>query len=153
MKYHHPPHIFLDNMCYFITARTYEGRKIFNTDENKALLLRSLKAEVRRSGFVLYAWVVLDDHYHILLQCGKSRLISKMINRVHGRVSFLINKDERKRGRKIFQNYWDHCIRDQEDFNNHVRYIEYNPVKHGYVDDAKEYTFVQIYPLDKNAEK
>ncbi len=27
--------------------------------------------------------------------------------------------------------------------NNHVRYIEYNPIKHGYVDDVVEYKFIQ----------
>jgi len=27
--------------------------------------------------------------------------------------------------------FWEHRIRDQEDFNAHVEYIHYNPVKHG----------------------
>jgi putative transposase len=29
--------------------------------------------------------------------------------------------------------FWDHIIRDQKDWNNHVDYIHYNPVKHGQV--------------------
>ena len=29
--------------------------------------------------------------------------------------------------------YWEHCIRDERDFENHLEYIHFNPVKHGYV--------------------
>ena len=28
--------------------------------------------------------------------------------------------------------YWEHRIRDERDFESHVDYIHYNPVKHGY---------------------
>jgi putative transposase len=31
------------------------------------------------------------------------------------------------------QRYWEHQIRDECDFEKHVNYIHYNPVKHGYV--------------------
>lgn len=27
--------------------------------------------------------------------------------------------------------FWEHTIRDQDDFNEHLNYIHYNPVKHG----------------------
>jgi len=37
--------------------------------------------------------------------------------------------------------------------NYHIRYIEYNPVKHGYVDDAKECQFIlRLIPFDNNIE-
>jgi putative transposase len=29
--------------------------------------------------------------------------------------------------------FWEHEIRDQEDFNRHFDYIHWNPVKHGHV--------------------
>jgi putative transposase len=29
--------------------------------------------------------------------------------------------------------YWEHTIRDDEDFERHVDYIHFNPVKHGLV--------------------
>jgi putative transposase len=39
-----------------------------------------------------------------------------------------------KRERGIWQRrFWAHLITDQDDFNNHVDYIHWNPVKHGYV--------------------
>ena len=41
---------------------------------------------------------------------------------------------------KVWQNrYWDHIIRDQKDFNNHLDYIHYNPVKHNLTNDPFKY--------------
>ena len=39
-----------------------------------------------------------------------------------------------KREKGIWQRrYWEHAIRDDADFERHVDYIHYNPVKHGLV--------------------
>jgi len=140
-KLHHPPHLFLDNTYYFITARTYQKQLIFNNDEKKALLLNSLKAEFRNGECDLVAWVVLANHYHILFRIIQAKGISSRINMIHGKVSYLVNKKESETGRKVFQNYWDRCIRDEADFWRHFNYIHYNPIKHGYVKNMKDYKF------------
>lgn len=35
--------------------------------------------------------------------------------------------------------YWEHMLRDERDFERHVEYIHYNPVKHGYVASPLEW--------------
>ncbi|MFA5069821.1 MAG: hypothetical protein WC528_00915 [Patescibacteria group bacterium] len=35
--------------------------------------------------------------------------------------------------------FYDHIIRNQTDFNNHVNYIHYNPVKHGYAQKIEDW--------------
>lgn len=37
--------------------------------------------------------------------------------------------------------YWEHTIRDEEDLYKHLDYIHYNPIKHGYVQAAKDWGF------------
>ena len=37
--------------------------------------------------------------------------------------------------------YWEHVIRNDEDYKNHMDYIHYNPVKHGYVERAAEWKY------------
>jgi len=52
--------------------------------------------------------------------------------------------------------FWEHLIRDEADFQNHIEYIHYNPVKHGLVIAPSEwknssfhqYVEERIYPLD-----
>ena len=47
----------------------------------------------------------------------------------------------KKGERGIWQRrFWEHSLRDEEDFIRHVEYIHYNPVKHGYVSRVKEWS-------------
>ena len=46
---------------------------------------------------------------------------------------------------RIWQSrFWDHVIRNQEDMNNHIDYIHYNPVKHGYVKSSFDWEHSSI---------
>jgi len=130
--HHHPPHIYRDNMIYFITARTVDQKSYFGTDAKKKLFCLCLKAGLQRFEIDLYAWVLLDNHYHLLLKISSGEDLSEFINFVNGKSSFELNKLENQQGRKIWYQYWDHCIRDELDFWKHFNYIHHNPVKHGF---------------------
>jgi putative transposase len=42
--------------------------------------------------------------------------------------------------RAIWQRrFWEHAIRNDEDFAAHMHYVHFNPVKHGYVQEAAEW--------------
>ena len=43
--------------------------------------------------------------------------------------------------------YWEHLIRDDINFENHVDYIHYNPVKHGYVNNPIDWKHSSIHRL------
>ena len=46
------------------------------------------------------------------------------------------------RNKPIWQRrYYEHTIRDEKDFNRRMDYIHYNPVKHGYVKRANDWSF------------
>jgi len=137
-KFHHPPHIYKDDSIYFITARTYQKEKIFNTDQKKKILFKNLRNEFSKIDYKLYAWAILDNHYHIEFKTKFGSNLGKTLNFIHGRTAFEINELENISGRKIFQNYLDYCIRDEKDFYRHFNYIHHNPVKHQYVKTQEE---------------
>lgn len=41
--------------------------------------------------------------------------------------------------------FWEHHIRDEDDYRAHVRYCWMNPVKHGLVSDPREWPFSSIH--------
>ena len=46
----------------------------------------------------------------------------------------------------IWQNrYWEHMIRDEKDLINHIAYIHYNPVKHGYVKSVIDWPYSSFH--------
>ncbi|GAB3653651.1 hypothetical protein [Ramlibacter alkalitolerans] len=48
--------------------------------------------------------------------------------------------------RKLWQRrFWEHQIHDEEDFQRHVDYIHYNPVKHGWVARANEWPYSSFH--------
>lgn len=49
---------------------------------------------------------------------------------------------EKHRESTIWQRrFWEHQIRDQKDFNNHIDYIHWNPVKHGHVTRSGDWPY------------
>ncbi len=128
-------------MYYFITSRTHKKRAVFESDEMKKILLHSLKAEIRRASYDLIAWVILKDHYHLLLKVRNAEKLPQLMQKIHGGISYRINKMNRTQGTKLFHNYWDHCIRDEADFWKHFNYIHHNPIKHDYVNEMQDYDY------------
>ncbi len=124
-------------------------------DRKRALLvdyvddLRNVMKKVKTSHpFHIDAVVIMPDHLHAmwtlpegdanypmrwsLIKAGFSRCIPKDERRNPSRIA--------KGERGIWQRrYWEHMIRDEDDFNRHMNYIHFNPVKHGLVTRVKDW--------------
>lgn len=87
----------------------------------------------------IYAWVILSNHYHLLFQFKEKENLGQFIGFVNGGSSFALNSLENKKGRQIWWNYWDNCIRNEETFYKRFNYIHHNPVKHSYVRKHEDY--------------
>lgn len=140
-KRHQPYHLYLDNQIYFVTAHTYLNKTFLNTPPKKRKLLKKIKEFLKTFNFKLHAWVILGNHYHILFKVSRGRDLPKVLNKIHCGYSYEMNKIENRKGRKIWQNYWDWCIRSEKDFWKHFNYIHHNPVKHRYVQKMEEFEF------------
>lgn len=136
-KLHQPPHVLLKNTIYFISVHTYDDLPIFK-DNRKQELLKLIANLINEAGCNLFAYAILINHYHLLLQVSNAQLISDLFKKLHGSLSYKWNGDDDSRGRTIFQNYWDYCIRNEKDFWIHFNYIHQNPIKHGLIKNLEE---------------
>ena len=134
-----PPHIFQDKTMYFITTRTRDRTDVLLTHTHKQIYWDVFEESLSLFSVPLYGWTINVDHCHFLLYLLKSVDLAKFIQKLHGKSSFLLNKHDKKVGRKIWVNYWDRCIRSERDFFTRLNYIHHNPVKHGYVDKIENY--------------
>ena len=137
----HPPHVYLDDTWYVITAAIHQNRRILQSDDHKELVRDHLRALVVKFDFQLAAWVILDNHYHLLVKTRISSDLPLFFARLHGRTSFELNRRDARRGRQVWHNYWDTCIRSESDYWTRFNYIHYNPVKHGYVSGCEDWPF------------
>ncbi|MFI3136170.1 MAG: transposase [Methylococcaceae bacterium] len=62
----------------------------------------------------------------------------------------LSNSRNKRRERKLRQRrFWTHLIMDQDDFNRHVDYIHWNPVKHGWVCQVADWPHSSFFKFVK----
>ena len=154
MKAHRPPHIFLDETRYIITASTLNHVPYLADSSKKQIWRDTIMALLKEFRLALYAWVLLDNHYHLLLKVKRGHDLPRFIGRLHGSTSFQINRLDNARGRKVWYSYWDSCVRDEVDFWMKFNYIHNNPVKHGYVQrwEGWEYSSYRYYLRTKGEE-
>jgi putative transposase len=139
---HNPPHLFRPNAIYMLTASTYENKPFMATAERKTDFHNAFLEAAKIYQWTIIAWVILHDHYHAILESPENPLsLSKFINSYHKFTARRWNTQDRLYGRKVWWNYWDTCIRTQEGYLNRLRYVFWNPVKHGLVDDPATYSF------------
>jgi len=132
---------FVPGGCWFFTVNLLDRRRRLLTDHVEALRAATRTTQARHP-FAIDAMVVLPDHIHAVwtLPPGDAdfslrwRLIkidfAKAVPKIEPR-----SLVRRARGeRAIWQRrFWEHLIRDDDDFSRHVEYCYINPVKHGWV--------------------
>jgi len=100
--------------------------------------------------FHIDAWVVLPDHIHAVWTLPEGdrdfstrwRLIKSCFSRGLPRMERVAASRLRKRERGIWQRrFWEHRIRDENDYRRHVDYVHINPLKHGYVEQVIDWPF------------
>jgi len=146
--------VYVPGACYFFTVN------LARRGDHDLLVryvdaLRAAVAATRRDHpFSIHAMVVLPDHLHALWQLPPGdadfsvrwRLIKTQFSRAVPRGE-RISPSRRRRGeRGLWQRrFWEHLIRDERDWQRHVDYIHYNPVKHGHVARAEEWPFSSLH--------
>lgn len=142
---HRPLHLYLpETSCYFISCRTYKGVHYFDSETRKEVLSKIIFDKAKIFKIFFFGWAVLNNHYHLLLKADNGTDLIKLISQVNGKSSYLFNKFENIKGRKIWFQYRDKIIRDEKDFYIHLNYIHQNPIKHGLVknfDELANYKF------------
>jgi putative transposase len=150
------------NPCdhFFFSIVTGNRRPWFNGSHICTLALDLMKKVEAKSGFQFKAWVILPDHLHWLIMAGSADY-SRAIWAFKRGVSARFKKNSIiSKGDKFWQDrFWEHTIRDENDYWRHVDYIHFNPVKHGYVGSPgnwqwssfAEYVRQGIYPDDWSA--
>ena len=129
---------------YFFTVVSFKRQKILCDQSIRNALRQAIKITQLKYPFIIDAWVLLPDHLHCIwtLPEGDSdfskrwslikRQVSIECSKQYKQNQWLTNSTKKHRNSTIWQRrFWEHKIRDQDDFNNHLDYIHFNPVKHG----------------------
>ena len=126
---------------YFVTSQTIQ-RKPFFRYERWAVLFQEILQHYRGKSYLLHAYVIMPDHFHILISPQES--LERAVQNIKGGFSFRA-KREFDWKRDIWQpGFSDHRIRDSEDLDRHLAYIQNNPVQAKLCEKSSQYSYLSI---------
>ncbi len=136
--------LFIPNGLIFLTIVT--NNRIPILIDNIALLIQAYKNVRKYYNFELVAYSIQPEHIHCIIKPLDIHSYPKIVKSFKYSFTKLFKvglvKPTYYNYDKIWQNrYWEHTIRDEEDLNNHLNYIHYNPVKHNSVKSVKDWEY------------
>uniref|UniRef100_UPI00356A9990 REP-associated tyrosine transposase n=1 Tax=Hydrogenophaga sp. TaxID=1904254 RepID=UPI00356A9990 len=138
----------LAGATYFFTVNLAERRGNTLLVDHVDALREAFQKTRAAHPFAIDAMVVLPDHLHALWTLPQDDGdFSVRWQQIKSHFSRAVPMDERrslsrqaKGERGIWQRrFWEHRIRDEDDFSQHVDYIHFNPVKHGLVGQVRDW--------------
>jgi len=132
-----PLRIALSDGVYHVTNRGVERREVVRDDADRAKWLELLDRVATRRRWRIFAWALLDNHFHLFLRTPEPDLSEGMHDLQSGYASWFNRRHER-RG-PLFQSRFAAVLVERAAHDWHLsRYIHLNPVRAGIVREPRE---------------
>lgn len=127
-----------EGAIYHITARGNERKKIFFTERDYHKFKEYLVVAQERFSCVLHAYVLMGNHYHLILET-KEKNLSRVMHYLNGSYTTYVNV-KRKRNGHLLQGRFKSIIVDKDNYLLELsRYVHLNPVRAGMTKRPEEY--------------
>jgi putative transposase len=132
---------YVPGAAVFITQVVHERRQAFVDPRAVKLLRSTLRLVMELHPFSMLGYVFLPDHFHLIIQPTETSNFSQIMHSLKPNFTKAYKHfTGRTEPLKFWQKrFWDHVIRDERDLENHLHYIHFNPVKHGYAADPRDW--------------
>ncbi len=142
LPWHGPPHYATESGHYLMTAACYEHRPVIGCSpqrmaEFEAELLETCAARAQS----IFAWNVLPNHYHVLLQSTDVKELLAALGKLHGRTSHGWNGVDACRGRKVWYRAVETAMKSERHFWATLNYVLHNAVRHGYAQRWQDWPY------------
>jgi putative transposase len=134
-----PRHARLDapGTLHHVIGRGIAETKIFRTKKDREDFLHRVAKLCETGSIAVYAWALMDTHFHLLVRTGKDTLSSSMRRLLTG---FVVNFNKRhKRYGHLFQNRYKSIVCEEDPYLLELtQYIHLNPLRAGNIKDVAE---------------
>ena len=130
---------------YHLTARGHRQEPIFEDDDDRLVFLDLLAKEVLQQGWVLYAFCLMGNQYHLLLETPEPNLVQGM-RRLNGVYTQAFNRRYRRVGQVLQGRYQSILVEKDSYLRELCRYVVLNPVRAGMVASVKDWHWSSYLP-------
>ena len=131
------PRLDTPGALHHVRGRGIDGIKIFRHRNDREDFLSRLENLCEGKALGIYAWALMDNHFHLLVRTGRYSLSDSMRKLLTG---YVVNYNRRhKRSGHLFQNRYKSILCEDDPYLLELtRYIHLNPFRAGMVKDMKE---------------
>ncbi|HAN09338.1 MAG TPA: transposase [Clostridiales bacterium] len=142
--------IHYDGALYHVIARGNNGEYILKNDEDKTKYIELIQRYKERYGFKLYAYCIMDNHIHMLVEVEKVPL-NKIMQGIQLVYTQIYNRKNKRTGH-VFQQRYKAVVCNKDGYLLHLtKYIHMNPVKAHMTEDVNyEWSSYKEYANGKN---
>src|SRR5258708_21129333 len=114
---------------FFVTSIAHARDTLFKKEEMARLFLGVLQDNRRKGRFLLHEFVVMPDHFHLIVTSAEDVPLEKAVQFIKGGFSLRAKKELDFQSLVWQESFTNHRVRDPEDYERHRDYIHQNPVK------------------------
>jgi putative transposase len=133
-----PLRIEFPGAVYHVTSRGNERRSIFRSDSDRKAFLSFLASATRRFGWSVTAWVLMNNHFHLVIQTPEPNL-SRGMQWLNGSYAGSFNRRHNRSGHLFQGRFKAFLIEKDSYFAEVLRYVVLNPVRAGIVQQLETY--------------
>ncbi len=130
--------------AYFITASSFQGQNLFQSQRMAELFVTVLFEYRDQKKYLLHEFVLMPNHFHLLITPALS--LERALQLIKGGFSYRAKKELQFGGEIWEKSFYDRRVRDVEDSFAYRHYIHQNPVKRGLAKAAEEYPYSSARP-------
>lgn len=130
---------------YHVTARGDRQEPIFEQDEDRVTFLDLLAKEVTQQRWLVYAFCLMDNHYHLLLETPEPNLVKGM-RRLNGVYTQAFNRRHDRVGHVLQGRYKSIVVDKDSHLLELTRYVVLNPVRAGLVQSPAQWPWSSYLP-------
>jgi len=134
---------------YHVTSRGNVQDEIYLCDEDRDQFIDLLRDEVVQQGWICYAWCLMDNHYHFLVETPESNL-SRGMQRLNGRYTQAFNRRHGRVGHVFQGRYKGILVEKESHLLELCRYIVLNPVRAGMVSEVGDWAWSSYHSVIYN---
>ena len=132
--------VILKETAHHIVQRGHNRQAVFVEEADFQYYLATLRAWKRALGVKVYAYYLMTNHVHLVLDPGADAMaIGKLMKRLAGRQTRYVNCLERRTGSLWEGRYKSSPIEAETYLLACCRYVDMNPVRAGMLERAEDY--------------
>ncbi|OGO78226.1 MAG: hypothetical protein A2Y23_00470 [Clostridiales bacterium GWB2_37_7] len=134
---------------YHVIARGNNKEYIFKEGIDKGYFIKLLKDHCSTMGYQIFGYVLMDNHYHIVIQPMDKKL-QEIMHQINNKYSKYFNYKYKRVGHVFQGRYKSVLVQDERYMLKLIRYIHQNPVRAGMTSKVENYKWSSDIYYRKN---